>query len=383
MKEQAILQSIDVDDHLGLQLWSRGAVPRLVIYNKGKDSGKTVRFSWLEGENKSISLKRKDGKIEKYSLAQLLPVIQELLSTEAAIVPFKMLVWKTALLFSDYLHEPKVLISREDRALLSEEKRQSLWLADMEEQIFSPSFPLAKEEAHLEEKIEGIHIGDDRSVVALRAKGITRQLASCNPERWYRHLYFSAVALLLGFSLSEEVASELSDHLWQRPTTTDGDVWGSLRQPALIAKEMSLPLLSFQQKIKAFTRHWEVVQNITREENYDSVDFLLKQGYKRKRRVDFPQKALGDVPYTVTICENVEDDLIAFCLKPLMATARHKEERMYKVSLSNFEKALGHDSAGSSQDEFFTIASLVKATDFSFWLKNVRQIVEPVLSSPL
>ena len=169
MKEQAILQSIDVDDHLGLQLWSRGAVPRLVIYNKGKDRGKTVRFSWLEGENKSISLKRKDGKIEKYSLAQLLPVIQELLSTEAAIVPFKMLVWKTALLFSDYLHEPKVLISREDRALLSEEKRQSLWFADMEEQIFSPSFPLAKEEAHLEEKIEGIHIGDDRSVVALRA----------------------------------------------------------------------------------------------------------------------------------------------------------------------------------------------------------------------
>jgi hypothetical protein len=386
-EEKNIINSVDVDDHLCLQLWSRGAVPRLIIFNKGRGNGRTVRFSWLEGENKSISLKKSDGKIEQYPIQDILPQIHELLRTEASYAPYKALLWKTALLFVEYLHEPKTVLSKEDLAMLPEEKREVLWLVNMingvEKASFFPSFPLSEEEKVLIGEDLSIPVKDgERSVFGLRSLGITRRLTSCNPERWYRPLFFSAAALLLGFSLAEEDTQDVSDFFWQE-VSEEGKVWDTLKQLPSAEGKIRKPLLHFQRKVRGYVRHWALLNDIEREESYDGENALLEQGFKRKKRMIFPEGVLGDVPYKVIFCELGEEDKLAVCLSPEQATLRHKGDRIYRLSTLSFSEAQERDSAGSVKDEFFTLGSLVKAVDFKWWLSDIRKILEPILSSPL
>ena len=44
-----IVSSHDVDDNLSLQIWTKGHTPRLVIFNKAKNSKKLIRLGWRSG----------------------------------------------------------------------------------------------------------------------------------------------------------------------------------------------------------------------------------------------------------------------------------------------------------------------------------------------
>ena len=54
-----ILSSCDVDDNIGLQIWTKGLSPRLVVLNKKQNSRKLIRLSWLENLDRKLSIKGK------------------------------------------------------------------------------------------------------------------------------------------------------------------------------------------------------------------------------------------------------------------------------------------------------------------------------------
>ncbi|MBL3538092.1 hypothetical protein, partial [Aminivibrio sp.] len=67
MDEKGIIVCAEeIDEGLELQLWTRGKTPRLVIVNRAKNTKKMSPLSWLEGEERKLSLKGGGGKTVYY-----------------------------------------------------------------------------------------------------------------------------------------------------------------------------------------------------------------------------------------------------------------------------------------------------------------------------
>ncbi len=56
----------EIDEGLELQLWSRGKTPRLVIVKPGEKHEEDEPLSWLEGQERKLSLKGAGGKPVHY-----------------------------------------------------------------------------------------------------------------------------------------------------------------------------------------------------------------------------------------------------------------------------------------------------------------------------
>jgi hypothetical protein len=361
-----ILSSYDVDENITLQIWTKGMSPRLVIYNKNQNSRKLIRLSWLENRERKLSVKgKKRGTSIEYSLAELLPHLQRILSEYAVYTSFKTRLWKFAMTLEKVLHTPAVVSEKGELSLLPEEKRSCLWIADLTdgkkgEGSFRAFFPLSEKELKAIPE-GGLPIAENRrGVEDLFKTGVIRKLANCAPARWYQSIRVMGAAMLLGFSFCEEDGSEFSDELWR----------GENPENPVIFKISDPRLMGLGRKFVAYVRHFEALNKITAFTSYDSDKELQDDNYGRKRRIDFPVGLLGDVEHSVTFFER-EDGMMALGCKPRGATLRHKGELVYSFPSAVYAQALADDSFGGSADDYFTVAQLASAKAFEQWMDNV------------
>ena len=365
-----IISSCDVDEHIALQVWTKGLSPRLVVFNKHQNSRKLIRLNWLENLSRKLSVKgEKRGTSFEYSLAELLPHLQRIFSEYAVYTSFKPRLWRFAATLERVLHTPTIISDKGELSLLTEEKRSSLWIADLTgdkkgEGFFRPFFPLSeKEKGVLSE--EGVPIAENRrGVEDLFKSGVVRKLANENPLRWHQPLRIMATAMLLGFSFCEEDGSEFSDELWRE------------ENPAkpLSFKNNDARLMGFGRRFVAYVRHFEALEHIAARTSLDSTKELQNDGYERKRRIEFPAGLLGDMEYSVTFFEH-EDGMMALGAKPNAATLPHKGELIYLFPATVYEQALSHDALGGAPDEYFTVAQLTSAKKFEMWSKNITPYI--------
>ncbi|MDR2528640.1 MAG: hypothetical protein LBD04_06450 [Synergistaceae bacterium] len=369
-----ILSSSEVDENIDLQIWTKGLSPRLVICNKNQSSRKLIRLNWLENRERKLSVKgKKRGESIEYSLADLLPHFQRILSEYAVYTSFKPRLWKFAVTLEKVLHAPAIVTEKGELSLLSEEKRASLWLADLTEGkkgegSFRPFFPLSdKEKDAIPEGCLSI-TENRRGVEDLFKTGVVRKLAMREPARWYRSVRVISAAMLLGFSFCEEDGGEVSDDLWRE------------EDPGNPAKLTNATLMGLGRKFVAYVRHFAALNAVETRISLDSDKELQDQGYARKRRIEFPSGLLGDVDYSVTFFDR-EDRVMALGCKPRAATSRHKGELLYLFPTSIYEQALTNDSLGGAPDDYFTVAQLTTAKTFDAWVNNILPYITSFLEA--
>ena len=356
-----ILSSCDVDENIGLQIWSKGLSPRLVVFNKNQNSRKLIRFSWLENLDRKLSVKgKKRGESVEYSLTDLLPHVQRIISEYAVYTSFKPRLWKFVAMLEKTLHTPAIVSEKGELAMLPEDKRSCLWIADItdrgkNEGSFRPFFPLSEKEksAFMENSLpisEKKRGADD-----LLKTGIVRKLAVQASLRWYLPVRVIGAAVLLGFSFCDEDGSDFIDEFWGEVDSIKID---------------DTRLCGLGRKFVGYVRHFEALKEIEIRTSPDSDKELLAANYSRKRRIEFQEKAIGDVPYSVTYFER-EDGAIAFGCKPKAATLRHKGDLLYSMPAAVYAQALVNDALGGTADDYFTIAQLISAKSFEKWSSNV------------
>jgi hypothetical protein len=366
-----IISSCDVDENVALQIWTKGLSPRLVIFNKNQNSRKMIRLSWLENLERKLSLKgKKRGESVEYRLSDLLPHCQRILAEYAVYTSFKPRLWKFAGLLEKMLHTPAIVSDKGELSLLGEDKRSSLWLADLSdgrkgEGSFRPFFPLTEKEQSVLSK-EGLPFTENRrSAEDLLKTGVVRKLASALPARWRRPLHVMAAGMLLGFSFCEEDGADFIDDFWRE----DADDFTALRSGDTRIK-------GIDRRFVGYIRHFGLLNELTRRVSMDSDTELLEGEYSRKRRIQFPAGILGDVEYSVTFFDHAGGGMALGC-KPLSMTARHKGELIYTLPTAQYEKALADDSFGGAPDEYFSVALLTSAKRFETWMQNVVPYIGP------
>ncbi|NLL37876.1 MAG: hypothetical protein GX256_10215 [Fretibacterium sp.] len=369
-----IVSACDVDENVALQVWTKGLSPRIVLLNKNKATRKLIRLGWFEKLDRKLTLKgKKRGQSITYLIEDLVPTLRRILSEYAVYTSFRPKHWKFSLELEKSLNVPEIVTEKSDLLLMSEEKRSSLWLSDLtgenkKKGVFRPFFPYDETEVlalSLDLSIEE----RARELEDLLKTGVLRALAAANPARWHNPVKLTAAAMLLGFSFCGEDGSDMTDSLWR------GD--DSYVQPGLtpVKKGYSLDIhdprmVGLGEKLSAYVRHFKAVDSILMRTSWDSDKELLDMEYVRKRRIPFPEGALGEAPYSVTFFEGPEENVALGC-KAKGVAVRQRDEIIYTFPLEVYEQALVHDSVGGPPDEFFTIMQLVRAYRFKEWLGEV------------
>ena len=375
-----IVSSCDVDENIALQVWTKGLSPRLVVFNKNKNSRKLIRFSWMENRDRKLAVKgKKRTESFSYEIADLVPILQRILSEYAVYTAFRPRLWKFSVDLEKVLHAPEIVTDKGELNLLSEERRSSLWIADFTEEdkktgSFRPFFPLSPEEEQaLSAKLEIRN--DERTADHLLKTGAVRQLAGARPARWHSPVRIVATAMLLGFSFCQADGSDFVDLLWrgEEPPKMPGTPQPA--EPEKVSFTLRDPrLVGLGYKLSAFIRHFDAVDRIEERISMDSDKELQEQGYERKRRLTFPDGTLGDVSYSVTFFDGEQGRMALGC-KPRAATLRHKGELIYSFPTEVYEQALLHDTLGGPADDFFSVTQLAWARQFRNWYDNVALYV--------
>ena len=347
-----ILSSCDVDENISLQIWTKGLSPRLVVFNKNQNSRKLIRFNWLENLDHKLSVKgKKRGESAEYSLTDLLPHLQRIIFEYAVYTSFKPRLWKFVAALEKALHTPAIVSEQGEFALLPEEKRSCLWIADITggkkgEGNFRPFFPLSEnEKSALPES--GLPIVENkRGAEDLLKTAVIRKLAVQSPLRWHKPVRVIGAAILLSFSFCDEDGSDFADQFWSDEVQS--------------IKINDAQLCGLGRKFVSYVRHFDALKEIEMRTSPDSDKELMDANYARKRRIEFQERSIGDVAYSVTFFER-EDGGMAFGCKPKAASARHKGELIYSMPASVYAKALDDDSLGGAADDYFTITQLASA----------------------
>ncbi|MDR2136728.1 MAG: hypothetical protein LBO68_00440 [Synergistaceae bacterium] len=365
-----IISSCDVDENIALQIWTKGASPRLVINNKSQNSRKLIRLNWLENLDRKLSVKgKKRGASVEYNLKDLLPHLQRILYEYAVYASFKPRLWKFSMALEKALHTPAVVYDKGEMSLLPEEKRSCLWIADITDKngagSFHPFFPLSEKERGVIPE-EGIPIVENRrGAEDLFKTGVIRKLSNQDPLRWHKPVRVMSAAILLAFSFCEADGAEFSDELWKEDPATP------------LALRINDPrLMGLGRKFGSYVRHFDALKKIAMQTSDESNQELLDNRYTRKRRIEFPAGLLGDVGYFVTFFDR-EDGLMALGCKPRAATPRHKGDLIYSFPVPLYEQALLNDVFGGEPDDYFTVVQLVSAKVFERWLGNVNLYISP------
>lgn len=388
-----IVASADVDDNLALQVWTKDHTPRLVIFNKNKNTKKLIHFSWVEKRDRKLTINgAKRGQTIAYSVENFEPTIRRIFMEYAQadhqrfLQKLKMFVG----VFDKIVHSPELVTNKKDLAMLSEDKRSSLWLAeclgeDKTVGVFQPFFPFNVEESQALTE-ERLTIGPaGRGADALLNAGVITLLKRANPLRWHNPVRLMAAAMLMGFSFCEEDGSEFADSLWdekQEEAMEPARVVVSPMKPPVRLAIFSLHapgLMQLGHKLVAYIRHFSAVEGIESGESMDAVKEMEGRGYSRSRRFDFQEKTIGDVPYRVTLYENAEEERMALSCEPQAATARHKGELIYTFPTAAFKKALKEDTRGGTEDDFYTMTQLIWARQFKNWYDNVAPYIGRII----
>ena len=386
MDEQGkIISSCDIDENLALQMWTRGRTPRLSILNKAKNSRKLIHTAWVEKRDRTLTISSKNnGGNVTYVVRDFEPAIQKILTDFALRLPsFKVKFFKLVIDLEKALNRPEILNSKADIAMMTEEKRSSLWVADCSggdrnTGVFRPFFPLTEAEAKIatEERLK-ISGAAMKTYEGLAKTGIPAALKEINPERWHNPIRVTAAAMLLGFSFCGGDGTKTSDEIWAEGEKKAPTQLGQVAMKAPV-KKISLHdagLLRLGHKLTAFIRHCGYVDDVEIEYVPDSDAELHEAGFERSRRIDFNTGTLGDVPYRVTFYENAEEGITAFGCNPRMQTARHTGHMLIMLPTATYEQALKNNSMGNAEDDFFTISRLLWAKQFKAWYENLKPYV--------
>ena len=377
-----IVSSCDVDENLALQVWTKGLSPRVVVFNKNQSKRKLIKLGWFEDLDRKLSIKgKKRYSMVDYTLADLLPIMQRILSEYAVYTLFKPNLWKFAVTLERVLHAPAIVFDKNELSLMSEEKRARLWIADLTgdvkgEGAFCPFFPLSDAEKATLSDADLTFIESQCGVDDLIKTGVIRKLNGADMGRWYRPVRIMAAAMLMGFSYCEEDGSEFTDEIWNV---------GNLAKP--LSFKISDPrLMGLGRKYVGYVRHSGMLKHITVQASYDSDKELLDEGYARKRRVQFPPGTLGHGDTSVTFFER--EGTMALGCKPKIKSSRaggggglyyasppqkshEKQELIYKFPASLYERALNLDAFEGAADDFFTVVQLTSAKIFEAWCENI------------
>ncbi|MGI6783668.1 MAG: hypothetical protein ACOX5A_05515 [Aminivibrio sp.] len=364
----SIVCSEVIDDTLELQLWTKDKAPRLVIVNRAKKTRKLTPLSWLEGADRKLAMRGPGGKTVSYAMEVLEEPVRRMLLIFAQNPVFKGLLWHSTLFLSDLLNSPRSVFEKSELALLPEEKRSRLWLADMtdgeEEGRFRPFFPLSGEEAEVFGGGLSVPATAGKGGADLKSSGITRKLASVCPARWYDTARTAAAAALLGFSLFHEEGDGFSSFLW-------AGAKNGIPSKEHFKEGFPDPVLArFVKNMAGYVRHWAVLDKISVESVLDAYEELTGRGFARKRRLELPAGALGNTDYTVTVYMDEEGTMAAGCA-PRQATDRHRGELVFSMPAAVYGQALKDDSFGGAEDDYFTLATLLQARLYDFWRKRV------------
>ena len=367
-----ILSSCDVDENIGLQIWTKGFSPRLVIFNKNQNSRKLIRFNWLENLDRKLSVKgKKRGESAEYSLTDLLPHVQRIISEYAVYTSFKPRLWKFATMLEKTFHTPAIVSEKGELALLPEEKRSCLWIANITgekrgEGSFCPFFPISENEKTTFPEGGLPIVENKRGADDLLKTAIARKLAVQTPLRWYKPIRVAGAAVLLAFSFCDEDGSEFADQFWSDEVQS--------------IKIDDVRLCGLGRKFVAYVRHFDALKDIEMRTSHDSDKELLGADYARKRRIEFQERTIGDVAYSVTFFER-DDGVMALGCKPRAATTRHKGELICSLPASAYAKALVDDSFGGAADDYFTITQLASAKAFEKWSSSVAVYIGSLIGT--
>jgi hypothetical protein len=372
-----IVCSTDIDEGLALQIWTRGAVPRLGFVNRTRNTRKLMPFKWLEGEERTISMKGTGGETFTYPVETLEEPVRRMLYQFAQDPVFKGLLWHTVIFMSDLLHTPRAVFDRAEFSLLPEEKRCRLWLLDLtggeENGYFRPFFPKTPPE-DVFGGLPGVLANDGKTVVELKKSGVTRKLASACPQRWYDTPRIAAAAALLGFTLFHEDGADISSFLWK--TVENG-----IPSKGALANKPDNPVCArFTRKMAGYVRHWHLLDRIVYETDLDSVETLKKRGFVRKQRLRLNAGDIGTVEYSVTLCFEEEGRMGIGC-RPLQMTNRHKGEMIFTLPKEVYENALENDSFGGARDDYYSLSSLLSAKLFGMWKDRISRFSSVFLTS--
>ena len=386
MDEQGkIISSCDIDTNLALQIWTRGKTPRLSIFNKNKNSRKLIHIAWVEKRDRTLSINgKKPGENFNYTVGDFESAIQKILAEYAARTNFKKKYFKVVIDLERALNHPEPAGSKSDLAMMTEEKRSSLWVADCSNGDknsgeFRPFFPLNEAEAALfregRMKISSITA---RGTEALIKTGITADLKKVNPERWHNTVRVTAAAMLLGFTYCGSDGTQMADALWtagEKPKNINPNVTPmKIPEKKLHLNDPGLARLGF--KLTAFIRHFYILNKIKITYVDDSEKGLQEAGYERQRRIDFNTGTLGDVPYRTTFYENHDKGMTAFGCNPRMQTARHRGDMVILIPTEVYKSALKLNTMSENEDDFFTITRLLWARQFASWYVNLKPYVK-------
>ncbi|MCL2010892.1 MAG: hypothetical protein FWG71_10185 [Synergistaceae bacterium] len=368
-----ILSFCDVDENISLQIWTKGLSPRLVIFNKKQNTRKLIRFSWLEDLDRKLSVKgKKRGESAQYSLTDLLPHVQRIISEYAVYTSFKPRLWKFVAMLDKTLHTPALVLEKNELAMLQEDKRSCLWLADVSGEIkgegsFRPFFPISEQEKIAFLGGELPIVDNKRGVDDLLKTGITRKLAVQTPLRWHKPTRVVGAAILLAFSLCGEDGSEFTDEFWSDEVHS--------------IKLDDKRLCKLGRKLTGYVRHFDAVKEMEMRTSPDSDKELMDANYLRKRRIEFQEGAIGNVGYSVTFFERDEDGAIALGCKPRVSTTRHKGDLIYLLPAQVYAQAIINDSFGGAADDYFTVTQLVSAKTFEIWSNTILNYISPLIGA--
>ena len=385
MEEQGkIISTGDIDENLALQIWTRGKTPRLSILNKNKNSRKLIHIAWVEKRDRTLSINgKKAGENFSYVVQDFEPVIRKILAEYTARTNFKLKYFKVVIDLEKAVNHPEPAGSKSDLAMLSEEKRSSLWIADCSEGDknsgeFRPFFPVNDAEAALftegRLKISSIKARDTESLIKT---GITADLKKINPERWHNTIRVTAAAMLLGFSYCGADGTKMADVLWtagEKPKVINPNVTPmKIPEKKLHLNDPGLVRLGY--KLTSFIRHFYMIDKFEITYMDNSEKTLQEAGYERTRRIDFNTGTLGDVPYRTTFYENPSQGMTAFGCNPRMQTARHRGDMVIIIPTKIYKSAIQANTMSENEDDFFTITRLVWAKQFAEWYENLKPYV--------
>ncbi|MBQ7154258.1 MAG: hypothetical protein IJR85_01745 [Synergistaceae bacterium] len=385
MDEQGkIISTCDVDENLALQMWTRGRTPRLSIFNKVKNSRKLIHIAWTEKLDRTLTINgKKPGETITYVVKDFEPAIAKILADFAAKTNFKVKFLKLVLDLEKAINRPEIANSKADLAMMTEEKKSALWIADCtggdrNTGVFRPFFPLTESEAAvaLEDKLQinGVAM---KNYDGLAKTGVPAAIKEANPERWHNTVRVTAAAMLLGFTYCGADGTKMADEIWaegeKKAPTQIGQV--AMKAPVRKFSLSDAGLMRLGYKLTSYIRHCYYIDDLEIEYVGDSIKELQDAGFTRSRRIDFNTGTLGDVPYRVTFYENAEEGMTAFGCNPRMQTARHTGDMVLMLPTATYKQALANNTMGNAEDDFYTISRLLWAKRFKEWYETLKPYV--------
>ncbi|MBQ9433115.1 MAG: hypothetical protein IJU26_02760 [Synergistaceae bacterium] len=379
-----IISTCDIDDNLALQIWTRGHTPRLSIYNKVKNARKLIHIAWVEKLDRTLTISgKKPGENITYTVKDFVPAISKILTEFYAKTNFKLKFLKLVVDLEKALNRPEIANTKADIAMMGEEKRSALWIADCtggdrNSGLFRPFFPLSEREAQIATE-DSLRITEAamKTAEGLIKTGVPAALKEANPERWHNTVRVVAAAMLLGFSYCGGDGTKMAEEIWAEGEKKAPTQLGQVAMKAPVRKfSLNDPgLVRLGHKLTAYIRHCYYIDDLDIEYVGDSTKELQDADFARSRRIDFNTGTLGDVPYRVTFYENPDEGLTAFGCVPRMQTARHTGDMVLIIPTATYKQALANNSMGNAEDDFFTITRLLWAKQFKAWFETLKPYV--------